>query len=54
MDGLYPQEKQTSNILGVPVVAQWVMNPTSVHEDVGLIPDLGQLVKDPVLPQAAV
>ena len=23
--------------LGVPVVAQWVKNPTSVHEDVGLI-----------------
>ena len=25
---------------GVPTVAQWVKNPTSIHEDVGLIPDL--------------
>ena len=25
---------------GVPTVAQQVMNPTSIHEDVGLIPGL--------------
>ena len=25
-------------LLGVPTVAQWVKNPTSVHEDVGSIP----------------
>ena len=36
--------------LGVPFVAQWLMNPTRIHEVVGSIPSLVQWVKYPVVP----
>ena len=35
---------------GVLVVAQQVMNPTSIYEEAGSIPGLAQCVKHPVLP----
>ena len=36
--------------IGVPVVAQWLMNPTNNHEVVGSIPALAQWVNDLALP----
>ena len=39
--------------MGIPVVAQQVKNPASIHEDVGWFPGFSQWVKDQALPKAA-
>ena len=36
-----------NNYIVVPTGAQWVMNPTSIHEDADLILDLDKWGKDP-------
>ena len=43
-----------NNISGSSFVAQQVTNPTSIHDDAGLIPGLAQWVKDSTLPLDAV
>ena len=35
---------------GIPIVTEWLMNPTRNHEVAGLFPGLAQWVKDPELP----
>ena len=35
---------------GVPIVAQWLTNPTGNHEVAGSVPALARRVNDPALP----
>ena len=44
----YPILKE--HIQGVPVVAQWLTNPTRNHEVAGSVPALAQWVNDLALP----
>ena len=39
--------------MGIPIVAHWVKNLTSIHQDEGSIPGLTKWVKDPKLLQTA-
>ena len=42
--------KKWAEGLGVPVVVQWLTNPTRNHEVAGSVPALAQWVNDPALP----
>ena len=41
---------QEDTYVGVPVMVQWLTNPTRNHKVASLIPALAQWVKDPALP----
>ena len=46
----YTHFRLKKHFSGVPVMAQWVTNPTGSHDVAGSIPGLAQWVTDPALP----
>ena len=46
----HEKENQKKAGVGVPIVAQWLTNPTRNHEVAGSVPALAQWVNDPALP----
>ena len=45
------RKKEKRKKRGVPVVVQWLTNPTRNHEVAGSVPALAQWVNDPALPE---
>ena len=43
------QNSKQNGFRGVPIVAQWLTNPTRNHKVVSLIPGISQWIKDPAL-----
>ena len=44
------KEKRKKKKRGIPVMVQWLTNPTRNDEVAGSVPALARWVKDPVLP----
>ena len=49
-NGKISHDLELEELIGVPVMVQWLTNPTRNHEVVGSIPALAQWVNDPVNP----
>ena len=49
LDCLIVIQPNNKRMMGVPFMAQWLTNPSKIHEDAGSIPGLVQWVGDPSL-----